>query len=235
MSSRFVRGWKASPHKLRALVGTRLVSPAKVLTSKANARVRTDVFMTLGEGDDLEAMAEGRFLATEALTSLLHGPLDDSQHFGRVLELLLNHVARPLPGELELGLTYHLPTDSPGCWNPLLRTLKLPTLAKWWAAENFVFPSKGADWWPTWTAFDPKVLTAISNELAPLTRKALEKLPAAKLTDEPANAAAVRDELWAGLKALRGWVTTARARERTERLGLATDDNWLILSMDGDQ
>ncbi len=111
MSDRFVRGWKVCPEKLQALVGKKQLSAKAVLASRRNE----DVLMTLGDEDE-EAGAK---LAEAVLTAILHGPLkrDDAYEYGRVTELLLNHVAKPLgtDDEIVLQATYHLPTPEFGC------------------------------------------------------------------------------------------------------------------------
>jgi len=242
MSDRFVRGWKASPAKLLKLVGTKVLTAKAVLDSKANKSCKKDVFMTLGQGYDAEEIAEGKALATTALTNLLEGKLDKSDEYGRVLELVLNHAARPLAGsektDIYLGHTYHVPNDDHGRWNPLLKALKLPVLTKLWASDNYPFPkAKGrsdSDW-PTWTVLDPAALKTIAAELKPLTRKALDALPAKILSDEEEYAGETRDELWQGLSRLRTWVATVQKSEKTETLGSAKTGNSLILAMDGDQ
>jgi hypothetical protein len=242
MSDRFVRGWKASPAKLLKLVGTKVLTAKVVLASKANKSCRQDVFMTFGQGYEREDVAEGKKLATTALTNLLEGKLDGEDEYGRVTELVLNHVARPLGGtertDIYLGLTYHVPNDDSGRWNPFLKALKLPTLAKLWAADNYPFPkAKGRSDtdWPVWTVFDPAALKTIAAELKPLKRASLDALAAKTLSDEPEDADETRDELWQGLERLRTWVAAAQKPERTETLGVAKTGNSLILTMDGDQ
>ena len=224
MSSRFVRGWKASPKKLLELVGTKKLT-AKTVLAKANKKNAKDVFMTLGQGYDDESAAEGKTLATEYLTSMLEGKLDKTHEYGRVIELVLDHAAEPMRGEITLMDTYHLPSDDQGCWNPLLRALKLPTLAKAWAAPSFSFPRKtgGSDTdWPVWTEFAPKTLAAVADELEPLERASLDILADKLLGDDPV---ATRDELWDGLQTLATWVDHARRKPEAS----------LVLVMDGDQ
>ena len=121
MSSRFVRGWKVDPKELLKLVGTKKVTAKQVLDSKANTKTNKDVFMTLGQGYDKESIAEGKAVATLALKNLLEGKLDGGDQYGRVIELVLNHSAKPLKGEIYLGYTYHVPGDEQGCWNGMLR------------------------------------------------------------------------------------------------------------------
>lgn len=242
MSDRFVRGWKASPAKLLKLVGTKVLTAKAVLASKANKSCKQDIFMTLGQGYDAEEIAEGKELATTALTNLLEGRLDKSDEYGRVLELILNHAARPLAGsertDIHLGHTYHVPNDDFGRWNPLLKALKLKTLAKVWASDNYPFPKakgKSDSDWPVWTVLDPATLKLVAAELKPLTRKSLEVIPAEILADEAELAGETRDELWRGLSRLRTWIATVQKPERSETLGTAKTGNSLILTMDGDQ
>ena len=63
MSERFVRGWKVAPRKLEALVGSKRLTAREVLASKANARCKREVLMTLGDGDE----KAGRRAAESAL------------------------------------------------------------------------------------------------------------------------------------------------------------------------
>ncbi len=237
MSSRFVRGWKAAPASLLKLVGASKLSVKTVLAT--NKRAAKDVFMTLGQGYERADIAEGKELAIVALTNLLEGKLDADDPYGRVLELILNHVARPLArtvrAEIYLGFTYHVPHVDMGCWNPALRALGLPTLAKLWARGNYPFPrargTSGGDW-PIWSVFDPKALRAIEAELAPLRRATLDAIPAKPLGED---ADATRDELWQGLERLRDWVREVQKPERTATLGMTKTGNSLIYVMDGDQ
>jgi len=238
MSERFVRGWKVSPEKLRALVGSKQLAVSDVLKSRANEDSLEEVVMTLGDEDE----EEGTEIVEEALTAILQGKLksDQAYEYGRVTELLLNHVAKPLGNEDEIvmQLTYHVPTEELGCWNPMLKALKLPKLAKAWARENFAFPwpsGKPRSDWPAWTLIEGAELDAIAAELKPLTRKQLDAVPSALMVDDGSDATDTRDELWEGLKTLRKWVEKARGDERKDRLALAKQGNALLLVMDGDQ
>lgn len=244
MSSRFVRGWKASPARLLEFVGTRRLSPREVLESKHNRNTRQDVFVTLGEGEGREDIAAGKARALGTLMSLLEGrpKRAEAYEYARVLELVLNHVARPLAPtesrEILLGATYHVPHDDFGCWNPFLRALGLPRLARLWAAQNFAFPwsrrPEKIDW-PIWTVLDSATLPLIGAELRPLTRRHLDALPTRALADDPQGADGTRDELWQGLHRLRGWVETVQAPEPASTLGRSRRGNALILLMDGDE
>jgi hypothetical protein len=223
MSERFVRGWKGSAKELRALVGAKSLDARTVLKSKANSRCREDVVMTLGDGDE----DEGREIAERALTEIFEGRLrpKGAYEYGRVTELVLNHTATLLGPEILLQLTYHVPNDTPGRWNPMLKKLALPKLAKLWAATNLGFPwAKSKLGWPTWTVFDEAASSAILAELKSITKKSLAALPDVLLADDSAadEAAECRAELWVGLKTLRSWLMKARGSS-------------LILSMDGDQ
>lgn len=213
------------------VVGGELTAKA-VLASKANARTKRDVFMTLAESFEAEDVPEGKAAATTILRQLLEeGALDkkSAYEYARVLELVLNHVATPMKDEITLADTYHVPHDAPGCWNPYLRALKMPRLAKLWAAENLHWPWKArslAPGWPIWTELSPAALPAIAAELKALKRADLDKLAPKTLSDDPDDdddVQATRDELWQGLKQLRGWVA---------KVGKGKS---LVLSMDGDQ
>jgi hypothetical protein len=220
MSERFVRGWKVSPEKLRGLVGAKTLDARTVLRGKANGRCRDDVFMTLGRGDK----SEGRAIAEAGLGDIFEGRLS-AKHaytYGRVTELVLNHVASPLEPEIVMQLTYAVPNDHPGRWNPILKRLALPKLAKLWAAPNFGFPwaTSKLDW-PTWTIFAPADFAAIASELATITKESLAALPETLLSDRD-HAEECREELSMGLRTLRTWLAKARGGA-------------LVLSMDGDQ
>ncbi|MCY1062751.1 hypothetical protein [Nannocystis sp. SCPEA4] len=238
MSDRFVRGWKVSPEKLQALVGKKQLEAKAVLESRANEESLEEVVMTLGD----ESEEEGTKIAGDALAAIMGGELnsDDAYAYGRVTELLLNHIAKPLAAddEIVMELTYHVPGAEFGCWNPLLKALKLRRLAKTWARGNFAFPwakGKPRSDWPAWTLIAGDDLEVVAAELEPLTRKQLDALPVALLAHDEADAAETRDELWEGLKTLRKWVKTARRDEKKERLGVAIQGNALVLLMDGDQ
>jgi len=249
MSERFVRGWKVSLPKLQGLVGAKRLKASEILNSKANAKCRSDVLMTLGEGDE----KDGAKIADRSLSALLAGKLDRKQayEYARVMELLLNHVAQPLAtkyvakwrepqDQIALQWTYYAPTDSFGCWNPLLKRLELPKLAKAWAAPNVHFPWKPSKKapavdWPLWTYFDSKELDVLAKELSKLTRAGLKELPAKILVDEAKYAEQCRDELWTGLERLRDWIERARAPEKREGLAYDKQKNGLMLLMDGDQ
>lgn len=251
MSERFVRGWKVSLTKLQGLVGSSRVSVAEILESAANANCLEDVLMTLGDGDQ----DEGRDIAESALTEILEGELTPrhSTRYARVTELVLNHAALPLANEYEedlsepvdqivLRLTYAVPNESHGRWNPLLEGCGLPKLADAWAAPSFDFPWGGSggpakgDWpWPVWTTFEPSALVALGEELAAITKQNLEALPAEVLADDEAWVGESRDELWQGLTRLRTWLESARSAEDAEGLAWATRGNALVLVMDGDQ
>jgi hypothetical protein len=234
MSERFVRGWVVSFSELRKVIGGALTAK-EVLGCKANTRTKRDVFMTLGEcfePDDKDGLREGREAATSTLRQLLEeGSLDRKREYdyARVLELILNHVAKPMADEIVLANTYHAPHQDPGCWNPYLRKLRMPRLAKLWASENVRFPWKAralAPGWPTWTEFAPTVLPVIAGELKAVKRADLEALARKTLSDDPEETdqvEATRDELWQGLSQLRKWIAKTGKHQS------------LLLSMDGDQ
>lgn len=231
MSERFVRGWSVSIPQLTSVVGGDLTAKA-VLASKANTRNKRDVFMTLAESSEPAGVREGKEAATVILRQLLEeGALEkkSTYEYARVLELVLNHVATPMKDEIIVVDTYHAPHDAHGCWNPYLRALKMPRLAKLWAAENLRWPWKAralASYWPIWTELPPSALPAITAELRAVKRADLDKLAPKTLSDDPDDAddvQATRDELWQGLKQLRGWIS---------KVGKGKS---LVLSMDGDQ
>lgn len=226
MSERFVRGWKISPKKLAALVGKKGTTSSAIVKHRANARVRTDVFMTLGDGE----AKEGKARATRALDDILGGPLrkEARYDYARVLELLLNAEAQPMKGEILLQLTYAAPNDTHGRWNPMLRALRLPKLTKLWGASTFAFPltkAKPIDW-PTWTLLEGPTLRAIDAELATVTQARVAALDAKLLVDRDRDwLDDCRTELFEGLARLKQWTKSA----------LTPQGSALVLSMDGDQ
>jgi hypothetical protein len=240
MSERFVRGWKASPEKLQALVGNKRITARDVIKSKANASCREDVLMTLGEGDE----DEGKAIAETALTAILEKRLDSklAYAYGRVTEMLLNYAALPLANkessQILMQLTYHVPNDDPGRWNPVLKALKLSKTAKLWAAPNFPFPwfkgSPKSDW-PTWTVVDGSSLEAIDAELKTVTPDSLNAIPDKMLSDNKDYVGDCRKEFFSALKRLRTWVEKAQASEGSDGVGWKKRGNALILLMDGDQ
>jgi hypothetical protein len=240
MSERFVRAWKVSPDKLRALIGSRPFAARDVITSKANSPCREDVLMTLGDGDE----DEGRSIAEAALTAMLAGRLDASRayDYGRVTELLLNHAAIPLANkeshQILMQLTYHVPNDTPGRWNPILEACNLPALAKNWAEPNWPFPwNKGASKsdWPTWTIFQSSVLESVHAELTRLSPAQIQAVPDKMFSDEPDYVGDCKKELVDGLKRLRTWVEKARAAENKDGSAWQKRGNALVVLMDGDQ
>ena len=144
------------------------------------------------------------------------------------------------PSQILLQLTYHVPNESHGRWNPLLKACKLATLAKSWAALNVSFPWQNAKHrpkvdWPVWTLFDEAVLAEIAAELEQLTKERIESLQGKVLADNEKYSEECREELWSGLTRLRAWIRSAQAPEKTEGLGWAKKGNALMLLMDGDQ
>lgn len=241
MSERFVRGWKVSPKKLLGLVGSNRWAAKDILKSRANASCKSDVFMTLGDGEE----AEGKAQSEEFLGAILAGKLDPKRgyRYARVLELLLNHAAIPISrgmsSEILLQLTYAVPNDTHGRWNPILRALKMPKLAKSWANPNLAFPwtgSKAKVDWPVWTVFDAAMLRDVSVELRSVTKARIDALPP-KLLVEPSLdwLDDCKKELFDGLARLRKWVDAARAPEKTQGPAWSKTGNALVLSMDGDQ
>ncbi len=244
MSERFLRGWKVSPEKLQALVGSRMLTAREILASRTNAKLKRDVFMTLGEGDEREEVAEGRAMPEAALTAIFDGRLDsdDAYNYGRVLELVLNHSAKRAGkgAAISIARTYHVPKAAPGCWNPLLEACGLSALAKAWASDNVFFPwssaaGAGRTHWPLFTLFHPAVLDELAAELKSVPESHLELIPANLLAREEDGVEPCREELRQGLRMLRGWINEARAPEPSEGLAVAQEGNALMLLMDGDQ
>jgi hypothetical protein len=135
-------------------------------------------------------------------------------------------------------LTYYVPNDEPGRWNPILKACKLAAVAKLWASPNFHFPwPKGPtrSRWPTWTLFDAPDLESIGAELESFTKAKLEAVPATMLSSDAEDAHDCRDELWSGLDRLRHWLGEASAPEKGEGLGWQKRGNALLVLMDGDQ
>jgi hypothetical protein len=251
MSERFVRGWKVSVQKLYELIGSRQVTASQVIDSSENAKCRQDVLMSLGQGDE----AQGRTIAEKALTAVLDGQLefDQSYKYARVMELLFNHVGLPLArdyspsqrdplDQILLQLTYAVPNESHGRWNPLLEECKLPKLAKAWAAPNFAFPwadadgpDKGAWPWPLWTVYSSSALSELEDELKTLTKERMSAIPIAILSDDEESAEACREELWDGLRRLGIWINAAQAAQAAQGLGWTKQGNALVTLMDGDQ
>jgi hypothetical protein len=249
MAERFLRGWKVLPDRLLALVGSSRFTARHVLKSRANAKCLEDVLMTLGDGDDVE----GQRIAEGALGEMLEGKLrpNHAYEYARVLELLLNHTALPLATDYKRGLrepqdqiwmqlTYSVPNDTFGRWNPLLKALGLPTLAKQWCSPNLGFPWKkgklmsGVDW-PAWTVWDAKTLTFLSAEIERLDKKHVSDLKGGLLSDDGQYVKETRAELWAGLTRLRSWIQRARGAEKREGEAWGKEGNALFLVMDGDQ
>jgi hypothetical protein len=156
--------------------------------------------------------------------------------------MLLNHAAIPLgnkeSSQILMQLTYHVPNDSAGRWNPILRACKLSALAKNWARPNWPFPWKkgpSKSQWPTWTTFDDSVLESVHAELAQWSPARVQALSDTMFSDQPNYAGDARKELIAGLKRLRTWVERARAPEGKDGPGWQKKANALVLLMDGDQ
>jgi len=238
MSDRFVAGWKVAPEKLLTVSGSLSVRARDVLASKANARCKKDVLMTLGSGD----AARGKSAVDGAISEILAGELirDHAYHYARVLELLLNDVALPLSrlpnDEIRLEWTYHANNSSHGRWNPLLAACGLPKLAKVWASANVAFPwpSRGPKVeFPQWTMIDAKLLPAIAKELSGLDKERVDALPDRAFLRDTANES--REELWAGLQRLYKWIDIARTAEKKEGTAWAKSGNALFLKMDGDR
>lgn len=220
MAERYVRGY-AVPHQgLSSLVGTRKLTGAECL-----ARVDPDIVEEVSMTLDLD---EGEL--RELLDEIFGGQLDRecAYEYLRMLELVLAARGFALDGEIDVVMTYYLPNDSFGRWNPVLRELGLTRLAALWAEPNLPFPwekPSGVDW-PAVTGLAPDELNRLGAELGGDWRAALKALDPLKLVEpgRDADLPDVRDELTRGLERLADWVVAACSR----RTGL-------VLWMDGDQ
>ncbi|MBK6696510.1 MAG: hypothetical protein IPG50_30610 [Myxococcales bacterium] len=254
MSERFVRGWKLSVAKLAGLIGTGAPTAAEVLRSEANAKCLDDVLASLGRGHQ----ADGAAKATQALEDIFRGvpAKERAADYARVTELCLNHLGEPLAvayetewreptDQIVLQVTYDLPNDTHGRWNPVLEACGLTKLAATWAQPNLDFPwasgqapERGRWPWPVWTVVGASMLGELEAELGGLSRATVDALPDECLADPVSAewAASCREELWLGLDRLRAWVVSARAAT-LEPTGLAVlpSANDLVLLMDGDQ
>jgi hypothetical protein len=232
MAERFVRGYVVSSELMLELVGSGF--PVKgPLTRRTDTR--EEIEETL-EGDGWEISVD------TALGHISRGELDRelAYVYRRVSELVLGSFALRLPGELELVLTYYLPNDTFGRWNPALRAMGCSRLARLWAADNFSFPwrrrPRGAALdWPALTLIPASVLPAVAGELAS-TPRAHDALLRPDL-DGPADEllAESRAELTRGLRRLRSWIARAAGPQAKTRPALAGRGNDLLLWMDGDQ
>lgn len=232
MAERFVRGYVVSPERLLALVGSGF--PVKGPLTR-RSEVREEVEETLA-GDGWEVSID------DALEHLSRGDLDPglAYVYRRVSELVLGAFAIRLPGEIELVLTYYLPNDSAGRWDPVLRSMGCSRLAKLWAADNVAFPwrrrPRGVSFdWPGLSLLPSAELAAIAAELA-APRKAPDELLRPDLDGEAAELLAeARAELGRGLRRLRSWVARASAEQTRAKPAVAPSGNALLLWMDGDQ
>lgn len=228
MSERFVLGFTLAPGALDALVGSR--RPLRAVLSKAPRAVRQ------GIEEQFEYDSGGELTPAAIVQEILSGELDreHAYEYARVVELLASAVGKPL-GTIEVVLSYSLPNDSAGRWNPVLKQLGLPALAKAWAAPNLRFPwakrvrEKGLKRvlpdWPFRTVLDTKALSTLSRELASPWRARLDALGAKWLVDRHDEwLEELRAELGAGLATLARWVKAARGKRQE-----------LLLIMDGDQ
>lgn len=223
MADRFVNGYTVSNGALSGLVGSHSVSGAGLL-AEVDADLVEEITMTLDlEEQDLAAL----------LDAIVRGDLDPEQayEYARALEIILNARARRLDPSIEVLLTYYLPNDSFGRWNPVLSALGLTALARAWALPNLHFPWRAAAGrkpvdWPTATGLTPVELTGLRDELAASAwRDALRALDGAYLSDrDPAFADDAREELALGLETLSAWIDVALSR-----------NEGLVLWMDGDQ
>jgi hypothetical protein len=233
MAERFVRGYVVSSELLKGLVGSGF--PVKgSLTRRSESR--EEIEETL-DGDGWVISIE------QALGHLSSGKLDPdlAYVYRRVTELLLVAFAQRLPGEIDLALTYYLPNDSFGRWNPVLKAMGCSRTARHWAADNFPFPwrrrPRGVDTdWPALTLIRSGELEALAAELAAPPRSVADELLRPDLdgsTEELVVEA--RTELERGLRRLQSWIARAAAPQAKARPALAPSGNDLLLWMDGDQ
>lgn len=220
MAERFVRGYTVSSGALSGLVGARSLRGQDVLRA-SDEELLEELCGTLDV--DEEALAA---LLDEIFGGELEG--GHAYEYLRVSELLLATRCRKLDDEIEVVLTYYLPNESFGRWNPVLAELGLETLAERFGETTLAFPwpvvSDVA--WPGVSGFTPTDLRVLRAELDTAWRERLESLPDALLVeaDTDWDPADTRDELKQGLTTLGRWVNRALARHQG-----------LILWMDGDQ
>lgn len=222
MAERFVNGYAVSHGALSSMVGTATARGADLL-AEVDAYLVEEVSMTLGV--DQEALAE-------LLDEIFQGDLvsDHAYQYLRALEIILNARTVRLEPDIEMVVTYYLPNDSDGRWNPVLRQLGLTELAESWAEPRLQFPWSNSERpspvaWPLVTGLTPSDLCLIKGELATGWRNALGALDACFLTERGhAAAAAARNELTTGLEILTAWVNQAAAKSQG-----------LVLWMDGDR
>ncbi|MBW2730917.1 MAG: hypothetical protein JRH20_00905 [Deltaproteobacteria bacterium] len=220
MAERFVAGYTVASGALSGLVGARTLQGADLLRGVDEDFV-----------EDLTATLD---LEEEELISLLDeifsGELQEehASEYLRVLELILVARCNKLESELELVLTYYLPNDTSGRWNPVLAALGMSTLAKQFGETTLAFPWKHVSnvIWPGVMAFTPAKLRVLRVELDGDWRGRLQALPVGLLinADSDWDPAECRTELEEGLSTLSTWVDVALSR-----------NEGLILWMDGDQ
>jgi hypothetical protein len=230
VTERFVYGFVVSVDALWGLVGSRLDADELLATV---SREFTDMF-----DDEFESQLS----LVRCVRDVLNGDLDKdlAYPYARLVEPVLTVVAEPL-GMIHMAMTYYLPNDSFGRWNPALEALGLDQLAGLWGSANCAFPwprdQAPMPLWPRVTELSPSAMTAVSVELARGWRAGLAALPDAVLADGAAAAGAVdaRTELGEGLDQLTDWVERARGPWTSQRRCVGPTGNSLLLVMDGGQ
>jgi hypothetical protein len=227
MAERFVFGFVASSNALPDLVGSRL--DAGELLAGVSAE-----FVEMFDDE-----FRGRLSLTDCAAEVLAGDLNEEHAYpyARLVEPLLTVVAEPL-GMIHMALTYYLPNDSFGRWNPVLSAVGLSRLASLWGTANaFPWPGGRTPHWPCVTRLSPTSLAEVTAELAGDWRARLNLVPDSLLSEgaDPGLAAETRAELTGGLAVLAEWVERAAAPWTSQRRGVSPVDNSLILVMDGSQ
>jgi hypothetical protein len=224
VAERFVYGFVVSVDALQGLVGSQL----------DGGTLLADV------SDEFIEMFDDEFDSSLTLVScaneVLAGDLveDHAYPYARVVEPLLTVVAEPL-GMIHMALTYYLPNDSFGRWNPVLDALGLNRLAALWGVGNVAFPwPRGRTPLQDWPCITELAPTALA-ELAGDWRVRLAALPSSLLAEDPDLAADARAELHDGLDELARWVELAAGPWSSQRRCVAPSGNSLILVMDGGQ
>jgi len=228
MAERFVFGFVASADALPGLVGSRL--DASELLSGVSAE-----FVEMFDDE-----FQGGLSLTDCAAEVLAGDLseDHAYAYARLVEPLLTVVAEPL-GMIHMALTYYLPNDSFGRWNPVLSAVGLSRLASLWGTVSFPWPLGRTPIpdWPCITQLSPTALAEVAAELSGDFQTRLIGLPDSLLADDADAdlAAETRAELTDGLVSLAQWVERATAPWTSQRRGVSPVGNSLILVMDGGQ
>jgi hypothetical protein len=228
VAERFVFGFVVSVDALERLVGSQLDADELLATVSSEF---VDMF-----DDEFES----EISLNRCVRDVLAGNLDEdlAYPYARLVEPVLTVVAEPL-GMIHMALTYYLPNDSFGRWNPVLEALGLGRLAALWGTANCAFPwPRGrtpVKDWPRVTEISPPALNEISPELASDWRTRLAALPDSVVADDADAATSARTELGEGLSQLAGWVQRATGPWVSERRCVESTGNSLILVMDGGQ